>query len=163
MTSSSEKPQSLRYNFEKSQVQKLTVSEIEYYGEAYFDSSSRSSKVESGRSRSVSAHEEPSPINKLVKAIESSARKKQSPLRIGLELDTILSSFYAKLKKFIGRQAALVDAGPLLRRLRMIKDDDEVLRLKQSIAINEEALQSVVDRITLDVNVLDALESVVTK
>ena len=117
---------------------------IEYYGEDYVDSEhANKSRPKKGTP--------PNLVETLARIIKKQKSRSSS---IGVELDLLPSSFQDQLKKKLpGRK--FKNAGPLLKKLRMVKSPEEIKILRESIQINEFACSRVIGSITEDVDVLD--------
>jgi Xaa-Pro aminopeptidase len=128
--------------FIRSPVDKLWNTSVEYYGESFVESNLK----QRGGTPVTSA----TLIQTLARILKN--RKKQS--RIGVELDVLPYEFQTQLAKELGK-SKFVNAGPLLRKARMIKSDEEISLLRDSIRINELACSKLIDNISEDADISD--------
>src|SRR3989344_2408848 len=63
---------------------------------------------------------------------------------VGLNFDVIPLSLFYRLKKLL--KVKFVDVGPWLRELRMVKTDEEVVRLKKSAKVISTIVDAVIDK-----------------
>jgi Xaa-Pro aminopeptidase len=72
-------------------------------------------------------------------AVESIRRKKLK--RIGFEASRISYDVYLRLKQSLPLGATLKPVGGVIEKLRMIKSDDEIARIRRSVLTNSKALE----------------------
>ena len=75
-------------------------------------------------------------------AVESIRRKKLK--RVGFEASRIAYDMYLRLKQALPLGAALKPLGGVIERLRMIKSDDEIARIRRSVLTNSQAFEKTV-------------------
>ena len=75
----------------------------------------------------------------LDQAVAESIRRKKLK-RVGFEASRIAYDAYLRLKQAMPLGAALKPVGGVIEKLRMIKSDDEIARIRRSVETNSEAL-----------------------
>jgi Xaa-Pro aminopeptidase len=63
--------------------------------------------------------------------------------RVGFEASRISYEVHERIAKSLGRTAMLVPVGPVVDRLRMLKSDEEIARIRRSVLTNSEAFERV--------------------
>ena len=74
-------------------------------------------------------------------AVEALLRRGLSNARIGLEMDLVPLSFYRRFTELLPA-AVLLDAGPFLRELKMIKTEEEIRRKREAARATEAAIHA---------------------
>ena len=78
-------------------------------------------------------------------AIENIKRKRIK--RVGFEAGRLVYDAYLRLKQALPLGAALKPIGPVIEKLRMIKRDDEIARIRRSVLTNSKAFETTVQSI----------------
>src|SRR5258708_12766550 len=94
-----------------------------------------------GRWRTKIAHKGPLELA----AVEMIKRKKFK--RIGFEASRISYQAYERLKGTLPLGASLKPIGPIIEKMRMIKSDDEIARIRRSVLTNSEAFEKTIGSI----------------
>jgi Xaa-Pro aminopeptidase len=69
------------------------------------------------------------------------AIRKRRWKRIGFEASRISHEMHARLSEALTKRVALKPIGPIVEKLRMIKSEDEILRIRRSVLTNSEAFE----------------------
>src|SRR5580704_7123596 len=64
--------------------------------------------------------------------------------RVGFEASRMLFETYQRIEKSLPRGVTLKPIGPVVDRLRMVKSDDEIARIRRSVLTNSEAFERAV-------------------
>ena len=75
-------------------------------------------------------------------AIETIRRKRLK--RIGFEASRMIYESYQRLKQALPLGGSLKPIGPVIEKLRMIKSDEEIAKIRRSVQTNSEAFESTV-------------------
>jgi Xaa-Pro aminopeptidase len=67
--------------------------------------------------------------------------------RIGFESSRMVYEVYLRLKQALPLGAALKPLGPVIEKLRMVKSEDEIARIRRSVLTNSEAFEKTVQSI----------------
>jgi Xaa-Pro aminopeptidase len=67
--------------------------------------------------------------------------------RIGFEQDRVTVAYLEALKKDLPTRAELVPVSGLIEKLRMVKDEGEIVLIRKSVAINSRALEAALKRL----------------
>ena len=98
-------------------------------------------------------------IGERVDNVEDALRKAIKELnleksKIGIEADSLPVLHYEKIKKLFPN-ATLIDASPLLQELRIIKNDEEIERLKKACEITEKAIKATMESVEVGMTELE--------
>jgi len=74
--------------------------------------------------------------------------------KIGIEFDSLPTSYYNKLKKLFPN-ATLKDASHLLREMRLVKNEEEIRRLRKASEITEKAVKAIIENVEAGMSELD--------
>ena len=73
-------------------------------------------------------------------ALQADWRKKRIK-RVGFEASRMLYDMYQRMAKSLPRGVKLKPIGPVVDRLRMVKSDEEIARIRRSVLTNSEAFE----------------------